>query len=61
MSEIEAFTIAATDEQLADLKQRLANTRWPDAELVLVHLGKTDISVAPVLQARLEHMLRALS
>ena len=34
MSEIEAFTIAATDEQLADLKQRLNNTRWPEAELV---------------------------
>jgi len=32
--EIETFTIAATDEQLADLKQRLANTRWPEAELV---------------------------
>ena len=34
MSEIEAFTIAATDEQLADLRQRLSNTRWPEAELV---------------------------
>ena len=34
MSEIEAFTIAATDEQLADLRQRLHNTRWPEAELV---------------------------
>ena len=31
---IEEFTIAATDEQLADLKQRLANTRWPEAEVV---------------------------
>lgn len=34
MTAIEAFTIAATDEQLADLRQRLANTRWPEAELV---------------------------
>jgi len=34
MSEIESFTIAATDEQLADLTQRLQNTRWPEAELV---------------------------
>jgi len=34
MSAIEPFTIAATDEQLADLKQRLAMTRWPEAELV---------------------------
>ena len=34
MSEIEAFTIEATDEQLSDLKQRLNNTRWPEAELV---------------------------
>ena len=34
MSEIEAFTIAATDVQLADLRQRLSNTRWPEAELV---------------------------
>jgi len=34
MSDIEAFTIAATDEQLGDLKARLQNTRWPEAELV---------------------------
>jgi len=34
MTEITPFTIAATDAQLDDLKQRLANTRWPEAELV---------------------------
>ena len=34
MTEIEDFTIAVADEQLADLKQRLANTRWPEAEVV---------------------------
>ncbi len=28
------FTIAATDEQLADLRERIADTRWPDAETV---------------------------
>jgi len=34
MSDIETFTIAASDAQLADLTQRLQNTRWPEAELV---------------------------
>ena len=27
---ITPFRIAASDEQLADLKRRLAGTRWPD-------------------------------
>ncbi len=31
---IEPFHIAATDEQLADLKRRLAQTRWPERECV---------------------------
>ena len=31
---IEPFRIAATDEQLGDLKQRLRNTRWPEQECV---------------------------
>ena len=35
MSEaIVPFRIAATDEQLADLKRRLLATRWPDKEPV---------------------------
>ena len=34
MTDIEDFTIAIADEQLADLKQRLENTRWPEAEVV---------------------------
>ena len=33
----------------------------PNAEIVLVHLGQTDISVAPALRARLKAMLRTLS
>lgn len=33
----------------------------PDAEVVLVHLGKTDISRAPALRGRLGEMLNALS
>jgi pimeloyl-ACP methyl ester carboxylesterase len=33
-SEISPFVIAVSDEVLADLKQRLKNTRWPEAELV---------------------------
>jgi CubicO group peptidase (beta-lactamase class C family) len=33
----------------------------PDAEIVLVHLGKTDTSVAPALRACLNEMLRTLS
>ena len=33
----------------------------PAAELVLVHLGKTDISVAPGLRSRLGDLLRSLS
>ena len=32
MSEIEPFVINASDAELDDLKQRLANTRWPDPE-----------------------------
>lgn len=31
---IEPFRIAATDEQLDDLKRRLRNTRWPERECV---------------------------
>ena len=31
---IRAFTFHATDEQLADLKRRIAATRWPERELV---------------------------
>ena len=31
---IEPFRIAATDEQLDDLKRRLRNTRWPEPECV---------------------------
>ncbi|MBQ0721120.1 MAG: epoxide hydrolase [Gammaproteobacteria bacterium] len=31
---IRAFQIAVSDEVLADLKQRLANTRWPEKETV---------------------------
>ena len=34
MPEIKPFEIAIPDAQLADLKQRLANTRWPDKETV---------------------------
>jgi epoxide hydrolase len=34
MAEIEPFTIAATDAQLDDLRARLGNTRWPEAEVV---------------------------
>lgn len=33
----------------------------PDADLVLVHLGKTDISVAPKMWARLAALISALS
>jgi CubicO group peptidase (beta-lactamase class C family) len=33
----------------------------PNAEIVLVHLGKTDISVAPALRARVNEILGALS
>ncbi len=33
----------------------------PEAEAVLVHLGKTDISVAPALRSRLGDMLRSLN
>ncbi len=32
----------------------------PDAEIVLVHLGKTDIAAAPALRSRLRCMLRAV-
>ena len=34
MAAIEPFTITTTDAELEDLRTRLANTRWPDAELV---------------------------
>ena len=34
MAAIEPFTITTTDAELDDLRARLANTRWPDAELV---------------------------
>ena len=34
MAAIEPFTIAATDAELDDLRARLTNTRWPDAEPV---------------------------
>ncbi|HTR61362.1 MAG TPA: epoxide hydrolase [Candidatus Binataceae bacterium] len=33
-TEITPFKIAATDEQLEDLKRRLRNTRWPERECV---------------------------
>ena len=32
--QIVPFRIDVSDEQLADLRQRLANTRWPEAEVV---------------------------
>ena len=32
MSDIQPFQISASDEQLDDLRRRLQNTRWPDAE-----------------------------
>ena len=32
MSEISPFAIETSEQELADLKQRLAMTRWPDAE-----------------------------
>ena len=32
--DISPFTIAVSDEAIADLKTRLAATRWPDRELV---------------------------
>jgi pimeloyl-ACP methyl ester carboxylesterase len=34
MGQIEAFRIAVPDADLADLKERLARTRWPEAECV---------------------------
>ena len=34
MSEIKPFEIHISDEEIADLKRRLASTRWPDAETV---------------------------
>ena len=34
MSEIKPFKISIDEAVLADLKQRLTNTRWPEAELV---------------------------
>ena len=33
-AEISPFVIAVPDTVLDDLRQRLNNTRWPDAELV---------------------------
>lgn len=32
--EIVSFEVEITDEQVADLRARLANTRWPEAETV---------------------------
>ena len=34
MSDIASFRIAVTDDELADLRRRLAATRWPEAECV---------------------------
>ena len=34
MADIKPFSIAVSDEDLADLKQRLTQTRWPEAETV---------------------------
>jgi len=34
MSDIQPFQIAATDDELDDLRRRLRATRWPDAETV---------------------------
>lgn len=34
MSEITPFEIKIADDQITDLKRRLANTRWPDEETV---------------------------
>ena len=34
MSTIKPYTIQFNDESLADLKQRITNTRWPEAETV---------------------------
>ena len=33
-SDIQPFSIAISDEEIEDLKRRLAATRWPDAETV---------------------------
>ena len=32
MSDIDPFTISISDEQVNDLKNRISNTRWPDAQ-----------------------------
>ena len=32
MTDISPFVISISDEQITDLKSRIANTRWPDAE-----------------------------
>jgi epoxide hydrolase len=34
MTAITPYRISVTDAVLADLKARLSNTRWPEAELV---------------------------
>ena len=34
MADIKPFSIAVSDQELADLKQRLTQTRWPEAETV---------------------------
>ncbi|PRC48935.1 epoxide hydrolase, partial [Mycobacterium sp. ITM-2017-0098] len=34
MAHIEPFRIAIADEVLADLRERLLRTRWPEAETV---------------------------
>jgi len=35
MTSVEPFRIAVPDEELADLRRRLADTRWPEAESVV--------------------------
>src|SRR5438034_11657029 len=34
MTEITPFRVEATDDELTDLRDRLARTRWPEAETV---------------------------
>ena len=44
MSDVRPFTIAVSDEDLADLKRRILATRWPEAECVddlsLIHISE---------------------
>ena len=42
--QISPVTIAVSDEQLADLKHRLANVRWPEGRTV------TDTSQGPTVE-----------